>query len=137
MKILVHKIFIPHRSLGTLTLQPRQPGLPQPILRQHPTNRSLQELTSSPLLHHPLHVQALQSSRPRSLLIVELLLHFLACGVDICAASSNNIVSAVGRGVPDGLVLAHQNDGDLGGEPTQGGCAGFGERDVMPGSRVG
>ena len=117
-----------------LTLQPRQPRFPQPVLRQHSINRSLQELPSSPLLHHPLHVQALQRSRSRSLLIVKLLLHFLARDADICAASSNNIVSAVGRGVPDGLVLAHQNDGDLRGEPTQGGCAGFGERDVMPGS---
>ena len=41
------------------TLQPLQPWLPQLILRQHPTDRPLQNLPSSPLPQHTLHVQRL------------------------------------------------------------------------------
>ena len=53
-----------------LTLQPLQPRLPQLILRQHATDRPLQNLASSPFPHHTLHVQRFQRPGPRSLLVV-------------------------------------------------------------------
>lgn len=103
-------------SENVLTLQPFQPRLPQLIFGQHPTDRPLQYLPSSPFPHHPLHVQRLQRSRPCGLLVVQLLLHLPAGSVYIGTASSHHIVSAVRRWVPNGFVLAHKNDGDLRGE---------------------
>ncbi len=124
-------------TLDQLTLQPLQPRFPQSILRQHPTDCPLQHLPPSPFPHHPLHIQTLQRARPRSLLIVQLLLHFLARSIHIGAAGGDDVVSAVGGGVPDWFVLPHKNDGDLGGEAAEGCGAGTGEGDVVPGSGVG
>lgn len=80
----------------SLTLQPLQPRFPQPILRQHATNSSLQHLPTPPLPHHSLHIQALQRARPCSLLIIQFLLHLASCGMDICAACGDYVIAAVG-----------------------------------------
>lgn len=69
--------------------------------------------------------------------IVFLLLQFLARDVQVRAAGGDDVVAAVGAGVPDRLVLAHEDDGDAGGEAAEGGRIGRGEGDVMPGSGVG
>ena len=99
-----------------LTLQPIQPRLPQLILWQHPTNCPLQNLPSSPLPHHTLHVQRLQRAGPCGLLVVQLLLHLPPRSVHVSTTSSHNIVSAVCRGVPNRFVLAHEDNGDLRGK---------------------
>ncbi len=69
--------------------------------------------------------------------VVLLLLHLFAGDEDIVAPGRDDVVAAVGGGVPDGLVFAHQEDGDAGGEAAEGGCCGGGEGDVVPGSGVG
>lgn len=99
-----------------LTLQPFQSRLPQLVLRQHPTDRPLQNLSASPLPHHTLHIQRLERSGPRRLLVVQLLLHLPARSVHIRATGGHDIVSAVRRWVPDRFVLAHEDDGDLRGK---------------------
>ena len=53
-----------------LTLQPGQPRFPQAILRQHPTDCPLQDLSTTPFPNHTFHIQTLQCSWPRSLLII-------------------------------------------------------------------
>lgn len=40
--------------------------------------------------------------------------------MQIVQTDGNNVVSAVGRGVPDGLVLAHEGNGDLRGDAAEG-----------------
>jgi hypothetical protein len=48
----------------------------------------------------------------------------------------DDVVAAVGRGIEDGLVLAHEGEGYRGGETAEG--AGVrGDVDVVPCSRVG
>ena len=101
-----------------LTLQPFQPRLPQLVLRQHATDRPLQYLPSPPLPHHTLHVQRLERSGPRGLLVVQLLLHLLPSSVNIGATGGYNVVPAIRRGVPYRFVLAHKDDGDLRGKAT-------------------
>ena len=132
-----HVLAIPNTSAIQLTLQPLQPRLPQPILRQHPTDRPLQNLPASPLPHHPLHVQRLQRPGPRGLLVVQLLLHLPPRRVDVGAPGGHDVVPAVRRRVPDRLVLAHEDDGDLRGQAAEGGCGWGGQGDVMPCAGVG
>lgn len=54
----------------------------------------------------------------------------------IVAIDRNDVITAIGRRVPDGLVFAHQDDGDSGGEPAKG-TGIFPHVDVVPYSRVG
>ena len=119
------------------TFQPLQPRFPQPIFRQHPTDRPLQYLTTSPFPHHPLHIKAFERARSGSLLIIQFLLHLLACGVDIRTTSSYNVIATIGGWIPDGFVFAHEDDGDLRGEAAERRGAGVGEGNMMPGSGVG
>lgn len=42
--------------------------------------------------------------------IVEFLVPLLACRAEIVAADCDDVVTAIGRGVPDRFVLAHQED---------------------------
>ena len=107
---------IPNAPRIDLTLQSLQPRLPQLVLGQHATHGPLQDLPSSPLPHHTLHIQRLQRSGPRGLLIVQLLLHFLPSSIHIGTAGSHNVVSAVSRRIPNWFMLAHEDDGDLGGK---------------------
>lgn len=87
--------------------------------------------------------------------VVELLPPLFAGRVQVRAVGHDDVVAAVGRRVPDRLVLAHEQNGDAGGEAAEGGgregrrlrrgerpdrgegvvwCCGG---DVMPCSRVG
>lgn len=52
------------------------------------------------------------------------------------AAGGDDVVAAVGGRVPDGLVLALQQDGDAGCQAAEGWGRGRGERDVVPDSAV-
>ena len=68
--------------------------------------------------------------------VVLLLIALLSGSVQVVKTDGNNIVSAVGRGVPDGLVLAHEGDGDLRGDAAEGtGVSAY--IDEMPCARVG
>lgn len=69
--------------------------------------------------------------------VVLLLLHFVAGNEDIVAPGRDDVIAAVGGGVPDGLMFAHEEDGDAGGEAAEGWSCGGGEGDVVPGSGVG
>lgn len=51
--------------------------------------------------------------------VVLFLVALLAGGVQVVAADGDNVVAAVGRRVPDGLVLAHEGDCDLRGDAAQ------------------
>lgn len=53
----------------------------------------------------------------------------------VVAVGDDHIVAAVSRGVKDGLVFAHQADGDLGGQASEWPRV-SGEIEVMPGARV-
>lgn len=90
-----------------LTLQSFHPRFPQPILRQHPSNRPLQHLPPSPLPHHPLHIQALQRPRPCRLLVIQLLLHLPSRHIQVCATCGYHIISAISRRIPDRFMFAH------------------------------
>lgn len=50
---------------------------------------------------------------------VEFLEAFLASGVQVGAVNSHDVVAAVCRGVKDGLVLAHEDEGDGGGDAAE------------------
>lgn len=69
--------------------------------------------------------------------IILLLRHLLSRDEDIVAACGDHVVSAVGGGVVDGLVLAHEEEGDAAGEAAERGGRGGGEGDVVPGAGVG
>jgi hypothetical protein len=118
------------------TLQPRHAIIPQPVLRQHAPNRAPQDLASSPLLHHALHGDLLQAARPRRVRVVLLLLHLLAGRVQFRESGADDVVAAVRAGVVDRLVLAHEGEGDGGGQAAEGARVGAGV-DEVPGARVG
>lgn len=68
--------------------------------------------------------------------VVLFLVALLSGGVQVVQTDGNNIVSAVGRRIPDGLVLAHEGNGDLRGDATEG--TGVGAHvDEVPCARVG
>lgn len=52
--------------------------------------------------------------------VVLLLVTLLSSSVQVVQTDSDNVVSTVGRGVPDRLVLSHEGDGDLRGDATKG-----------------
>ena len=67
--------------------------------------------------------------------VVLLLKAFLARCVQVMAAGSDNIIAAISRGIPDWLVLAHEEDCDGRGNAAQG--AGIGaDVDMMPGASI-
>ena len=105
-----------NKSKIDLTLQPLQSRRPQLVLRQHPTHGPLQNLPSSPLPLHTLHIQRLKRPRPRRLLVIQLLLHLLPSSVHIGTAGSHNVVPTVCRWIPNRFMFAHEDDGDLRGE---------------------
>lgn len=51
--------------------------------------------------------------------VVLLLEALLAGDAEVVAADGDDIVTAVGGGVVDGLVLAHEGEGNRGGKSTQ------------------
>jgi len=51
--------------------------------------------------------------------VVELLKPFVASGTKVLAASGDDVVPTIGGGVVNGLVLAHEEDGDGGGEAAE------------------
>lgn len=53
--------------------------------------------------------------------VVHLLPALLAGRVQVRAVGYDDVVAAVGRGRPDGFVLAHKEDGDARGEAAEGG----------------
>lgn len=53
--------------------------------------------------------------------IIKFLPTLLACGMEIRAVGYDYVVAAVGRGIPDGFVFAHEENGDAGGEAAEGG----------------
>lgn len=70
------------------------------------------------------------------MVIVLLLLHLLAGDVQVVAADGDDVVAAVGGGVVHGLVLAHEGEGDLGGEAAERAMVGA-DVDEVPGAIVG
>lgn len=63
--------------------------------------------------------------------IVFLLIHFFAGGVEIRAIGNNDIVAAIGRGIPNWLVFSHEKECNARGETPErrwcdAGCDGGG-----------
>lgn len=123
-----------HRTI--LTLQPRHPIIPQPILWQHSPDRPPQNLSSTPLSDHPIHCNTLQTPRPRRLLVVQLLKSLLSRRVDVGAIDGNDVVATVGGRIIDGFVFTHEADGDLGGEAAEG-TGRRGEVEEVPAAGIG
>lgn len=71
------------------------------------------------------------------MLVVEFLFLFAAGDEDVVAICGDDVVAAVGGGIPDGFVFSLEEDGDAGGEAAEGGGGGGGEGDVVPYSTVG
>jgi hypothetical protein len=67
---------------------------------------------------------------------VQLLCALLARDVDVFAVGGDHVVAAVGGGVEDGLVLAHEGDGYAGGEAAEGAFV-AGDVNVVPCAGVG
>ena len=101
-------------------LQSRQPLLPQPVLRQHTANRLRQDLATSPLSHHAVHVDLFQRPGAGGMCAVEFLESLLARCVKIDTVGGHHVVTAVGRGVENGLVLAHEDQRNRGGDAPEG-----------------
>lgn len=57
--------------------------------------------------------------------------------MQIGAVGRDDVIAAVGGWVPDRFVLAHEDDGDPGGEAAEGRGGGGGEGDVVPEAGVG
>ena len=129
------------------SLQPRQPLIPQPILGQHATNGPPENLAAAVLLDEHVHGDGPQRTGARVVSVVRLLPLLSARSVESRAVRHDYVVAAVGRGVPHGLVLAHEEDGDAACEAAEGwgGRAVFGGEgwvegfggDVVPYSGVG
>ena len=51
--------------------------------------------------------------------IVLLLLHLLACSVELMAVCADYVVAAIGGRVEDGFVFTHEDESDLRGEPAE------------------
>lgn len=119
--------------LALKRLQSCEPLVPQPVLRQHTAHRLPQNLAPTVLLHQSIHGQGLEAAGARVVAVVHLLPHLASGDVHGGAVGHDNVVAAVGGRVPGGLVLAHEEDGDAGGEATQGwGCeAGRGRESLM------
>lgn len=124
------------QNRGRLTLQPRQPLRLQPILRQHALNSPPQDLTTTPFLKHLVHGHALQATGPGVMRVVLLLHALLARRVQVVAAHGNDVVTAVRRRVVDGLVFAHEEEGDGGRDAAEGARVGA-HVDMVPGAGVG
>ena len=93
-------------------LQPRQPPVPQPVLRQH-TPHSLTEHLAAPMaIHQLVHGQRLETAGPGGVPVVRLLPVLAARDVQGRAVGNDDVVAAVGGWVEDGLVLAHEDHGD-------------------------
>lgn len=68
--------------------------------------------------------------------VVLLLLHLFASGVQLGESGADDVVAAVGTGVVDRFVLAHEGEGDGGGQAAEGAGVGGGV-DVVPCAGVG
>lgn len=99
--------------------QPGQALLAQPVLGQHAADGLAQDLGAAPLLHEDVHGDLLEGAGAGVVSVVELAPLLVAGGVEGGAVGHDDVVAAVGRGVPDGLVLAHEQDGDARGEAAQ------------------
>jgi hypothetical protein len=116
-------------------LEPGKTLLAQAVLRQHAADGLAEDLAATPFRHHAVHVDLLETAGSRRVRAVQLLEALLARCVQVRAVDGYDIVAAVGRGVEDGLVLAHQGERYRGGYATQG--AGVrADVDEMPGARV-
>lgn len=122
--------------MRVLTLQPRQPLIPQPVLWQHPPNSPSQDLTSTPFFKHHVHRHAAQATGASVVRVVLLLETLLAGRAEVVAADGDNVVAAVRGRVVDRLVFAHEGERDRGGKAaeTAAVCA---DVNVVPCSRVG
>lgn len=122
--------------MRVLTLQPRQPLIPQPVFRQHPPNGPSQNFTSTPFLKHHVHRHAAQTTGAGVVRVVLLLEALLAGRAEVGAADGDNVVTAVRGWVVDRLVFAHEGERDRGGKAaeTAAVCA---DINVVPCSRVG
>ena len=69
--------------------------------------------------------------------VVFLLLHLLARDEQIRAVRGDDVVAAIGGGVPDGLVLAHEQYGDARSEAAERRGGGGRERGMVPEAVVG
>lgn len=103
-----------------LTLQSGHPIIPQPVLGQHTSDRPSQDLATTPFRHHSVHGDLLQATRSCGVAVVLFVESLLAGRVQIVAANGDDVIAAVGRGIVDGFVLAHEGDGDFRGHATEG-----------------
>ncbi|GAB1209851.1 hypothetical protein APSETT445_008639 [Aspergillus pseudonomiae] len=94
------------------------------------------DLTATPFLEHLVHRHAPQATGASRVRVVLLLEALLAGGLQVVTAHSDDIVTAVGGGVIDRLVLAHQEEGDGGSKPAETARVGA-DVDMVPGPRVG
>ena len=70
------------------------------------------------------------------MVVIFFLFALFAGDVEVGAVEGDDVVAAVGAGVVDGFVFAHEDEGDLGGETAQGARV-AGEVDEVPGAGVG
>lgn len=119
-----------------LTLESGQSGLLQSVLGQHALDSTAQNLSTAPFGKHLVHCHALQATGASVVRVVCLLEALLAGGLQVVAASNHNVVTAIGRGLVDRLVLAHQDESNRGGQTAEG--TGVSARiDIVPCAGVG
>jgi hypothetical protein len=105
--------------MARLTLQPCQPRILKPVLGQHSLHGASQNLTTAPFGKHLVHCHALQATGPCVVRVVLLLEPLLAGRPQVVAACDHHVVTAVRRRIVDGLVLAHEDKGNAGGQAAQ------------------
>ena len=105
--------------LARLTLQSCQPGILKSVLGQHALHSASQNFTTAPFFKHLIHCHALQATGPCVVMVVLLLETLLAGRSEVVATGDDNVVTAVCRGVVDRLVLAHQDEGNTGGQTAE------------------
>lgn len=128
-------------------LEAREALVAEAVLGEHAGDGLAEDLGAAVLGHEHVHGDGAQGAGARVVAVVRLLPLLAPGEVQRGAVRHHDIVAAVRRGVPDGLVLAHQDRGDARGQPAQRGrrhvrlgrerrVRGRG-RDLVPDPRVG
>jgi hypothetical protein len=129
------QILLIRMPMALKRLQPRQPLLAQPVLGQHAAHCFPKHLAATPFCNHTVHADFLERAWPRSVCAVEFLEALFARCVDVCAINGDHVVAAVGGGVEDGLVFAHEGERNRGSDTAQGPRVGA-NIDEMPGPSI-
>ena len=119
-----------------LTLQTSKAAILKTVLGQHALDCAAQDFTTTPFGEHLVHRHALQATRSCRVGVVLLLESLLSCRLKIVASDNDNVVTAVCRWVVDGLVLAHEDQGNRRGQTAERAFVGTGI-DIVPCARVG